>query len=336
MNNQIKYRPWGNIDWVLSHLPPKDYFFVGCVATEDRCVAAFDELTKKKKITGHSFVEIIDADSDYSEEASTKRQKNLSRLGINGLSIAEVTTIDLLASEEKIIQWIENFIVNDCLVLDISSLPKRFFFPAVRLLLKQDSIRDLIVTYTLPKTYYPGNIAERPSSWRALPLFGPEEFPEPEYDLALVGVGFLPFGLPDLLKSDFLGAKPYLFFSFPASPSTYFKTWEFVRQIEISLPLNSNDQLIRINGMDPSDAFDHICCLTENNIKKALFAPYGPKPMSLGMAIYATLTDSPVFYTQPRVYHPDYSSGVRYKNGLPEIYAYCLKIDGQNVFSIYK
>lgn len=241
----------------------------------------------------------------------------------------------LLACEEDIIVWIEEFVQKGSrLVIDISSLPKLFFFPAIRLLLKQESIQDLLVTYTIPMTYHHGSIAERPSEWRALPLFGPETHPEPKYEVAAIGVGFLPFGLPDLLKSDFLGAKPHLFFPFPASPSTYFKTWEFVRQIEASLPLSSDDQLVRINGLDPSDAFDHICWLTEQNTKKALFAPYGPKPMSLGMAIYATLTGSPVFYTQPRVYHSDYSIGVRCKDGRPEVYAYCLKLGGRNLFQI--
>jgi len=335
MHKMINYRPWGKLEWVFSNLPDEKYYFVGCVGTEDRCVTAYEELTKKQKVSGQSFVEVLDVPSDYSGTASTKRQGNLAKLKSNGISEGDVTQINLLSCEEDIIVWIEEFVQKDSrLVIDISSLPKRFFFPAIRLLLKQDSIHDLLVTYTIPMSYHHGNIAERPSEWRALPLFGPETHPEPKYEVAAIGVGFLPFGLPDLLKSDFLGAKPHLFFPFPASPSTYFKTWEFVRQIESSLPLSSDDQLVRINGMDPSDAFDHICWLTEQNTKKALFAPYGPKPMSLGMAIYATLTESPVFYTQPRVYHPDYSIGVRCKDGRPEVYTYCLKLGGRNLFQI--
>lgn len=333
MQRKINYRPWGDLRWVFSNLPNNKYYFVGCVSPEERCTAAFSELYGK--ITAQSFVEVIDPDPDYAVETRLKRQHSLSELEKSGLSITgDVSKIDLLAREEEICQWIESFVGRESLVLDISSLPKRFFFPAVRLLLKQDSIRDLIITYTLPNAYHDGCIADRPEPWRALPLFGPEEFPEEKYELALVGVGFLPFGLPDLIKSDFLGAKPFLFFPFPATPSTYFKTWEFVRKIEDSLPLNANDQLLRVNGMDPSDTFDHICFLTEQNTKKALFAPYGPKPMSLGMAIYATLAESPVFYTQPRVYHPDYSSGIRYKNSHPEIYAYCLKLDGRCLFQL--
>lgn len=335
MRSSDSFRPWGHLDWVLSNLPEDDFFFVGCVGTENRCISAFAELSKNNRICGQSFVEVIDVKSDYYDEAVARRTKNFNELLSVGMAESDVTSIGLLSNEEEIISWINNFIPKaDRLIIDISSLPKRFFFPAIKLLIKKTAIKDLLVTYTVPKSYHSGNIAERPSDWRALPLFGSQEFPDPKYELAIVGVGFLPFGLPDLLKSGFLGAKPHLFFPFPASPSTYFKTWDFVRQIEASLELDTNSQLSRINGMDPSDTFDHICWLTEKNHKKALFAPYGPKPMSLGMAIYATLSDSPVFYTQPRVYHPDYSSGVRYKNSRPEIYMYCLRLDGRNLFSI--
>lgn len=335
MSKSLNYRPWGRFDWLLSNLPKFSYHFIGCVGTEDRCVAAYQEAAKLKQLSGCSFVEVLDTVSVYSPTALKKRQANYSKLQSFGVSSSDVTQVNLLAKEEEIVVWIEKSIENASTVLiDISSLPKRFFFPAIRLLLKQDAIKNLLVTYTVPETYCSENIAELPSDWRALPLFGPEEYPEPQYEIAAIGVGFLPFGLPDLLKSGFRGAKPHLLFPFPASPSTYFKTWEFVRQIETSLPLNPNDQIVRINGMDPSDTFDHICWLTEQNTKKALFAPYGPKPMSLGMAIYATLTESPVYYTQPRVYHPDYSTGVRIKDGRPEIFTYCLKLEGRNLYSV--
>lgn len=335
MYNSNNFRPWGHLDWVLSNLPDNQYFFVGCLGTEDRCVAAYLELSTQNKIFGQSFVEVMDVQSDYSIEAVNCRKNNLNVLLSTGLNKSDVTQIDLLSKEEEIISWINNFKTkSDRLIIDISSLPKRFFFPAIKLLLKHIDIKDLLVTYTVPASYHPGNIAERPSDWRALPLFGPQDFPDPDYKLAVVGVGFLPFGLPELLKSAFLGAEPHLFFPFPATPSTYFKTWDFVRQIEASLTLDINRQLSRINGMDPSDTFDHICFLSEKAAKNALLAPYGPKPMSLGMAIYATLTGSPVYYTQPRVYHPNYSKGISHKNSRPEIYAYCLRLDGKNLYSV--
>jgi hypothetical protein len=38
-------------------------------------------------------------------------------------------------------------------------------------------------------------------------------------------------------------------------------------------------------------------------------APFGPKPHTLGMALFATKHDLSLWYTQPKVYHPDYTRG---------------------------
>ncbi|MCU6498051.1 hypothetical protein LPN04_09640 [Rugamonas sp. A1-17] len=335
MRESSIFRPNGPLDFIFSNIEAKEFSFLGCVGTEDRCVTAFSELVARKSLRNISLAEITDAESEYSSRSDEKMRLNRKTFEDLGVSNDEFRAIGLLDREDLILSWIEDFIeVSEKVVLDISSLPKRFFFPAVKMLLKNKKITDLVVTYSVPDGYHSGNIAERPSDWRALPLFGSQEYPDPKYELAIVGVGFLPFGLPDLLKSGFLEAKPHLFFPFPASPGTAFKSWDFVRQIENSMALPARDQLVHINAMDPSDAFDHIMWLTHKNKKKALFAPYGPKPMSLAMAIYASLTGAPVFYTQPRVYHPDYTSGVRKNNGRPLVYAYCLRLDSRDLFYV--
>jgi hypothetical protein len=330
------YRPWGKLREVMESIGPERFIFLGCVGTEDRCTSALSELSKLGMIDTASLVEIIDVESEYSELALKKREKNKDTFESLGFGEGSIKKVNLLEAEEEIFNWIEDCIgKNPKVVLDISSLPKRFFFPAVKILLRSLYVEDLIVVYSIPIRYYSGNLAERPSDWRALPLFGSQQYPDPKYNLAIVGAGFLPFGLPDLLKYGFMEAKPHLFFPFPASPSTYTKTWEFVRKIESSLSLNGNDQLAHVNALDPSDTFDHINWLTKRGELTALFAPYGPKPMSLGMAIYATITSSPVFYTQPRVYHPDYSIGIKIDaDGHPLVYGYCLKLNSRNVYQL--
>jgi hypothetical protein len=309
------------------------YSLLGCIGTEDRCTAVFSELHALNRLENLSLVEIVDVESEYSPRSAEKCANNRAIYANGGAADEDIHLINLLENEEGIFRWIESFAQrSDRIILDISSLPKRFFFPAIKILLRNPAVLDLIVTYTLPIRYHDGNLAERPSDWRALPSFGPQDYPEPKYQMAIVGVGFLPFGLPDLLKSGFKEAKPHLFFPFPASPSTYAKTWEFVRQIESSLLLTGKDQLVQINTLDPSDTYNHIMWLTDSGTKSVLFAPYGPKPMSLGMAIYASMRGSPVFYTQPRVYHPDYSIGVKVEGGTPAVFAYCLKLDGRNLY----
>lgn len=337
MTRTREFRPWGDLTWLLPQLGNEQFHFVGCVGTEDRSTIAFAEMRHHNANSALTFVEVIDPPSEYSIPAQEKRGKNRDLFSRLLGAPVQAERLDLFAREHLIAEWIERYVLSSPRVaLDISCLPKRFFFPALKMALMSVKVKDLIVLYT-PAGDYPTveHMAERPSDWRALPFFGVESFPDPKYDVAIVGVGFLPFGLPDLLKPGLYGAKPHLLFPFPASPETFRMTWNFVRQINATLSLNDTDQLTRVNGMDTSDTFDHICWLTKHGELNALFAPYGPKPMSLAMAIYASLTHSPVYYTQPRTYHPDYSRGWRVSpSGEPEVAAYCVKLDGRCLYKV--
>ncbi len=192
----------------------------------------------------------------------------------------------------------------------------------------------MIVTYSVPEKYHDGALAEDPEPWAHIPLFGPPGYPDREFEFVIVGVGFLPFGLPELLKNEYRNVGVKFFFPFPPGPPTYQRTWNFVREIEKDFPID-HSMLIRVDTYNVSDAFDYICSITDNNIKKAIMAPYGPKTISIAMCIYATLTDSPVYYMQPNIYHPEYSSGIkRNGQGIPEIYAYCLRLDGNDYYDV--
>jgi hypothetical protein len=122
-----------------------------------------------------------------------------------------------------------------------------------------------------------------------------------------------------------------LLFPFPVGPAEYQNSWRFVRNMQIP---DSAKEPLRISGSDISDVFDRIRSETANGQKTAMFAPYGPKPVSLAMCIYAYLTGSTVSYSQPTVYNPNYSAGIKVKDGNPETYAYVLRIDGRDFFSV--
>ena len=87
-----------------------------------------------------------------------------------------------------------------------------------------------------------------------------------------------------------------------------------------------------MHNRDTSDAFDILMNMTGDGERRALMAPYGPKPISLAMCIYAIKHKAPVYYTQPRAYHPEYSTGVSKVNSQPEIYAYCLRLEGKDLY----
>ncbi len=82
------------------------------------------------------------------------------------------------------------------------------------------------------------------------------------------------------------------------------------------------------------DTFERIVSLTQKAAKPAIFAPFGPKTASVAMCLYATVMDAEVFYTQPEVYHPEYSSGVSVVNGEAEIYGYGLRVESKEYYLI--
>jgi hypothetical protein len=241
----------------------------------------------------------------------------------------------LFAQHSTIVDVVEQFTAasESDVILDISTFPKKFFFPLVKLLLRSDRVKTLVATYSVPQKYFPGDLSEDPKPLAPLPLFGPEGFPDKPVDVAFVGVGFVPLGIVDMFQPSGRQADVRLFFPFPVGPVEFRRNWEFIRYLEKSLPDSAKEPL-RVPPLHVSDVFEHICSETANGEKAAMFAPYGPKPMSLAMCLYANLTGSPAYYTQPTVYHPEYSTGIRVINGVQETYAYCLRIDGKDMFSI--
>ncbi len=60
----------------------------------------------------------------------------------------------------------------------------------------------------------------------------------------------------------------------------------------------------------------------DQNADGVTLAPFGPKPHSLGMALFAIKHDCGLYNTQPKSYNPDYS------RGRGEVWAYVVKWDG--------
>ena len=54
----------------------------------------------------------------------------------------------------------------------------------------------------------------------------------------------------------------------------------------------------------------------------------------LGMCLFASLhpQSTAVYYTQPRSYNPDYSEGVKVIDGQEQVFAYCLRLGGRNLY----
>jgi hypothetical protein len=164
-----------------------------------------------------------------------------------------------------------------------------------------------------------------------------ESFPNHKKKKALiVGLGYEPLGLPQILRyPEFTQNRVLLLFPFPATPAGYLRNWEFVRNLDSEVGPNYNHEPIRVNGYDVSTIFDLILRHTDQAKEPVVFAPYGTKPMSLAMCLYACShpENSSVYYTQPKSYNPRYSSGIKMVNGEPDTFAYCIRLDGKDLYS---
>lgn len=318
------FRPWGELDWIIPRLPEIKWDMIGCLSTEDRFDAAYSLLAKKKMLNNTLFFKIHDPQSKDTPVIDAKLITNAAR-------VPTVTIQDhkLLEPYKEIVESTNRFIANSNgnIIVDISTFPKRFFFPIIKLLINS-KVENLLITYSTPEKYCKDELSANPQNWDHLPLFMPVDFPDNPIDVAIVGVGFMPFALPELLLSRYNATPVKFLFPFPPGPPNYQRTWEFMRKIEKSFAFKTSDGVIRLAANNMPDAFDYINQETHNNTKKPLFAPYGPKPISLAMCIYATLVDAPVYYTQPTHYSPEYSTGVN------NIFAYAITLKKQKLFSI--
>lgn len=323
------FRPWGKLNWLLPKLPKVKWDLISCLSTEDRFVATLLELKKVDQVNHSLFYTIIDPPSTDAHIIQSKLAANESKLQALIQSNIQLEAHKLLEPYKEIIDSINNFlqISSGNIIVDISTFPKRFFFPIIKLLINQN-LENLLVTYSTPERYCDYELSANPHTWDHLPLFMPVDYPEPEIDVAIVGVGFMPFSLPELLLSQYNATPVKFLFPFPPGPPNYQRTWDFMRKIERSFRFKTTDNIIRLDSNNMPDAFGYISKETDAGNKRPIFAPYGPKPISLAMCLYASLINAPVYYTQPTYYSAEYSSGIK------DTFSYCIILNKRKLYEL--
>lgn len=330
----MKYRPWGPIEWALSLSSPKPWHFIGVVGTEERSLCSWSHMKGFGVINSELFLEIQDVDSEkYRERIRAVMEARRVQFNALGGNLAALEKMELMA---------ELFLINafarkaesvaTSVVLDITSFPKRYFFPILRALTASSNVKNLIVTYTSPMGYAPDDeplCEDIEKKWRALPGFGGSSVRE---QLWVVSVGFMVESLREHV-GDNPDKKMKLLIPFPAPLSALRRTWESVANLERGQPVERFDKF-RVETLDMSAAFDRIRQLAGNPEKALAFAPFGPKPTSAAMCLYAMQRDSSVHYPQPTVYHPDYSRGIRNNDPATAVSAYWIKHEGENLYMV--
>jgi hypothetical protein len=330
--DMLDFHPWGELGWIVNKFSDvSSWDLVGCISSEDRSTAALQDLKRLGRLHRQKYVEIIDPESEHTTLIKQKVEVIRTEYrDLVGPPQYHVIQENLLAASDRIVRLVNDFFAScsGSLVLDVSTFPKRFFYPFIKLAFNSVNIQNLLIVYSTPNDYPKQELSDDPEPWDHLPLFGPVSFPDATPKHAIVGVGFIPFSLSKLLKDKYSSIPITFLFPFPPGPPLYQRSWEFLRIIEKTYNLKPDDRIIRVNSIDVSDTFNHIKSITNNGADSVIFAPYGPKPISIAMAIYSVLSESPVYYTQPKKYHPDYSIG------RGKIYAFAIKKDGEALYCI--
>lgn len=331
---KLSVRPWGPVDWTFDKLPGRMWSFLGCLGPEERSLGLWNYLVARNLVDRSAFVAIAPQAARYHSEYQAQIVQRNNELTQIGLPSEGTWQSNLFCTSGDLVALADNFL-NCCgrhVILDISTFPKRFFFALVKKLLNSANVESILVTYTLPESYA-DSLAEDHAPFACLPLFGPTSHPEPKTEVVIVGAGFMKLGLTELLDPYKQDVAIKIILPFPPGMPMFHRNWEFIRQMQEILP-EGLDSPIRINAFDCSDTFDHLVGMTNAGALNALLAPFGPKPMSLAFCLYAITTGCVAYYTQPRVYNPFYSKGIKLWRGQLGSYAFCLRLSGQNLYTI--
>ena len=340
-------RPFGPLDWILSRLPEIQFWsLVGTISTEDRCLSVLRELGESRSIFLANFLRI---EPDARKNNPRFRQPFIRKLDANHKKAASainqgqlsVRTGGILCREESLIELCKATLAacHENLVIDISAMPKRYFFPMLTLALESSRFSNVVVTYTTPERYG-DSLAEDPLPWNAFPMYGATP-PRGETEVKLlIGVGYQPLKLEEILEGFRRRVSNVeLLLPFPSVHPGYLRNWEFILQVRQVLPGLPTSAIKRVATTNTPLAFDRVVAMSNRGKIHSVLAPFGPKPISLAMCLFGIACRQKgvpveIGYTQPQVYSDSYSSGVATANGRPVTNAFCVRLGGRNLYSL--
>ncbi|MEN3745539.1 hypothetical protein TPR58_00060 [Sphingomonas sp. HF-S3] len=258
-----------------------------------------------------------------------------------GYTPGEIVPAPLVADLDMITGIVTDLVEagSTSLLIDLTSLPKHWFFPLIRAALAEAAIEDVIACYTAG-VGYATTLSENISPLRVLPSFAGDAARDRHGSL-IIGIGFEPTGL-DTLLDDQQSDAIRLIFPFPPGPPGHQRNWMFVKHIE---ELTSKNQIdppdrVHIHMYDCPQIFDALCEMTEDGAISSAIAPYGPKTMSLAMCLFALATEAakrpavPVYYAQPLRYALNYTKDAAMRGDAPDAIGYCLRLGGRDLYRI--
>ena len=127
----MKLKPWGTVDWLLPRTNVESWHIITSASFEDRCVAVVEWFRLSgAKINSSTLYKIENPPSGLWDECAKDLSQNLVKIFelLSGVDITSVD-IDLLGPlGAKFAQDSINPNGFDSVILDITTLPKRFFY----------------------------------------------------------------------------------------------------------------------------------------------------------------------------------------------------------------
>lgn len=326
----VGFRPWGPAPWLLSRLQKKKWSLLTCLSPEERSIAAWEWMLRNGFLAKTLWLEVRDPESSrFYEDALLGIEQRRTEIEAITTKATSIEEFPLLAGTQDILDFVSESAVGnaEAVVIDISTMPKRFFFPLIRFFLGSETARDVLVLYTSADRYADGPLAEDHDPWSHVPTFAPAN-PKAQPDIIVVSSGFDTLGLPALLEGQNRRADVHVLSPFPPMSSPQERQWRFLHGLAQSL----EGRLIkpkRVDARDVPEIFEHLAALSRDGTRELTLAPYGPKTISLAMLLYALSSGAGVFYTQPKAYNGEYSRGVSIIDGQPNVLAYCLRLSGE-------
>lgn len=276
-------------------------------------------------------IRVVDPPStfpDFSRRIAEKIARNRDVLRQAGVPTHEVAA-DLLASEDSLLGIARELETHarpeGVWVLDVSSMPKRFFCFLMKRIAAHPRIRNAVLTYTsVPATAYTmERLATNPLQCDHLPGFASGL---DRVSGVAVSVGFEPLRFESLLDKFAHEVDPdSIRYIVPFPPTGTLRVYRTLMHVTRAKASGASGRIEVVSAFD-AEHVHRLVSSWHDELGTLALAPFGPKPHSIGLALAAIEHRLGLYYSQPRVYHPDYCTGPG------QTIAYVVKWEGMNCY----
>lgn len=343
-------RPLGPLHWILDKLPGNEpWSVIGSLSPEDRCLTATQEILRRVSGSTCTLLKLAPhnraRNMDEVRRSIAANEERACREFSSRMTIRR--ECPLHSPDHEVIESVQE-LGDQCggrVIVDISTMPKRWFFPLVGALLEATRVETLIATNTKPESYAPHGtqLATDADAWEPLPGYLHSDVDDGEAT-AIIGVGYHTLNLHEFIgENTTRSINLKLFLPFPSLHPGFRQNWEFVRDITTAWKGPQQPDIVRVPTDDVSLIFERLKQQSHGGRTRTLIlAPFGPKPMSLAMCLLGVARDrdceencqTELGYTQPKAYAADYSSGVAMRESTPIVNAYCIRLNGRDLYSV--